>query len=85
MPLSESDRRSYLLGVRIMGDFGATIAVPVVGCVLIGKWFQDKYHWAPFGVVVGFLIAAYISTRIIRKKVKWYAAEYKAIESYKKK
>ncbi len=84
MPFSESDRRSYLLGLKIMGDFGVVIAVPVVSLVLAGKWLQTKYGFAPFGVIIGFLCAAGISVRTIRKKTKWYAAEYKAIEDDKR-
>ncbi len=85
MPFTENDRRSYLLGLRIMGDFGASIAVPVIIFVLIGKWLQTKYGGAPFGVVIGFVLSAALSARIIRRKTKWYAAEYKALESAKKK
>ena len=83
MALSESERRSYLLGLKIMGDFGAAIAVPVVLFVLVGKWIQTKFGFAPFGVIIGFLIAAAISVRMIRQKTKWYAAEYKALEKKK--
>lgn len=81
MPLSEADRRSYLLGIKIMGDFGASIALPVVAFVLAGKWLQTKFGFAPFGIMGGFVIAAVISTLIIRRKAKWYAAEYKALET----
>ena len=81
MSSPESDRRSYLLGLKIMGDFGASIAVPVVVLVLIGKWLQEKYHFAPFGIIGGFLIAAAITVYIIRKKAAWYAAEYKSLQT----
>lgn len=85
MALSEMDRRSYLLGIKIMGDFGATIAVPVVLFVLLGKWLQNKYDFAPFGIIGAFVVAAALSAYIIRRKAKWYAAEYKALETPKKK
>lgn len=81
MPLSEDERRSYLLGFKIMGDFGAAIALPVVVLVLIGKWLQNKYGFAPFGIIGGFVIAAGISYVVIRRKVQWYAAEYKSLKT----
>lgn len=85
MALSEMDRRSYLLGIKIMGDFGVAIAVPVVLFVLAGKWLQTRFDFAPFGIIGGFVIAAALSALIIRRKAKWYAAEYKALETPKKK
>lgn len=81
MPLSEDERRSYLLGIKIMGDFGAAIAIPVVALVLVGKWLQTKYGFAPFGIIGGFLIAATVSIITIRKKVKWYSTEYNSLKT----
>lgn len=80
MSLKESERRSYLLGIKIAGDFGANIAAPVVLLVLAGNWVQEKYNLAPFGVIAGFLIAAAISFFLIRRRIKWYAREYEAID-----
>ena len=81
MSFTDSDRRSYMLGLKIMGDFGASIAVPVVAFVLAGKWLQNKFHFAPFGIIVGFVLAAALSTMLIRRKAAWYAAEYKTLET----
>lgn len=80
MPLSDADRKSYMLGFKIMGDFGASIAVPVIIFVLIGKWLQTKYGFAPFGVIGGFVLAATTSILSIRKKVKSYSQEYNSLE-----
>lgn len=81
MVLNESDRRSYLLGLKIMSDFGANIAVPAVAFALAGKWLQNKFDFAPFGIIGGLIIAAAISVYIIRRKATWYAAEYKKLET----
>lgn len=80
MPLKESERRSYLLGIKIAGDFGANIAAPVVIFAIAGKWLQEKYDFAPWGVIAGFLIAATISYRLIQRRIKWYAREYEALD-----
>ncbi|MCX6781072.1 MAG: AtpZ/AtpI family protein [Candidatus Magasanikbacteria bacterium] len=81
MQLSERSRRSYLLGLKIASDFGASIAIPVVAFVVLGKWLQQKYGFAPYGIIGGFVVAATLTTTILRRKVRWYAAEYKALES----
>ncbi len=81
MSFSEDERRSYLLGFKIMGDFGAAIAVPVIIFVLIGKLLQQKFGFAPFGIIGGFLIAAAISFFSIRRKIRWYDAEYKSLKT----
>lgn len=81
MPLSENDRRSYLLGLQIAGDFGVSIAVPVVVFVLAGKWLQNRFDFAPYGTIVGFVLAATVSALVIRRRAAWYACEYRAIET----
>ena len=43
-PKKDTDKEYIRLGLRIIGDFGATLAVPVVVFVLIGQWLDNKYH-----------------------------------------
>ncbi len=81
MPLSDGERRSYLLGIKIVGDVGAAIAVPIIALVLVGKWLQAKYGFEPFGIIGGFIIASAISVVLIRRKVRWYTAEYKSLKT----
>lgn len=83
MRLTEMDRRSYLLGIKIAGDFGISIAVPVVLFVLIGRWLQEKFSVAPYGIIIGFVLAAVLSAFLIKRKAKWYAAEYKSLDHKK--
>lgn len=78
---NESRRRSYLLGTKIAGDFGASIAVPAVVLVILGKWLQTKYDFAPYGIIVGFVLAAVLSGVLIYRRAKWYACEYKGIST----
>ncbi len=80
MLLKESERRSYLLGIKMAGDFGANIAAPVILFVLAGKWTQDKFDFAPWGVVAGFILATALSYFLIRRRIQWYAREYSALD-----
>ena len=71
-----TDRQYYLFALRIIGDFGATIAVPIVIFVLIGQWLDGKYNKGPLFTILAFVLAALISGKIIHKKAKQYGKEY---------
>lgn len=74
-----SERQYYLLALRIASDFGASIALPVVTFVLAGRWLDGKYNKGIIFTVIGFILAAGISGRIIYKKAKRYGKEYQAL------
>lgn len=81
LPTDPKDRKYMLLGLKIAGDFGASIAVPVVIFVLIGQWLDGKYDKSPWFTVVAFVLAALISGRIIYKKAKAYGKEYQNLNT----
>ena len=74
------ERQYYLFGLRIVGDFGASIAVPVILFVLIGQWLDGKYGTGSRYTILGFVVAALLSARMIYRKAKRYAKEYEDIE-----
>lgn len=75
--METSDRKYYLFALKIMGNFGVSIAVPVVVMVLIGQYFDEKYNYQwPIFTILGFIIAALISAKIIHRKAKQYGKEY---------
>ncbi len=80
-----TDREYMMLGIQIIGDFGASIAVPVVGLVLLGQWLEGKYGYAPWFTVTAFILAAFISGKMIYKKAKEYSAKYQAIDNQSRK
>ncbi|HRH23082.1 MAG TPA: AtpZ/AtpI family protein [Candidatus Magasanikbacteria bacterium] len=82
-PKKSTDREYIMLGLAIIGDFGATIAIPVVAFVLIGQWLEGKYGHEPWFTISGFVLAALISGRMIYTKAKEYNAKYQAIEKSK--
>ena len=69
-------REYYLFAFKIMGDFGASIAVPVVLFVLIGQYLDGKYDKSPLFTILGFVLAALVSGKMIYKKAKIYGEEY---------
>jgi len=84
LPKDPKDRAYILLGLKITGDFGATIAVPVIIFVLVGQWLDEKYQTTPWLTILAFVLAGLISARIIYKKAKAYGKEYQALESKEK-
>jgi F0F1-type ATP synthase assembly protein I len=73
---AERSRKNMFFALRIVGDFGATIAVPVVLLALLGKWLDAKYGTAPSLLIAGFVLAATLSAVSIARKAKRYAKTY---------
>ena len=69
-----------MLGLRIAGDFGATIAAPVIVFVLIGQWLDGKYDKAPWLTVIAFVLAAVLSGVMISKKAKRYGKQFQDLD-----
>ena len=84
-PKKTTDREYYLFAFRIMGDFGTTIAVPVVLFVLLGQYLDGKYSVRPWFTVAGFLIAGLLTAKLIHKKAKKYGQAYQDMEDKGKK
>lgn len=78
-PLKIKDREYYLFALRIAGDFGATIAVPVLLLVYIGQKLDLAYSTGNLFTILGFVLAGLISGRIIYKKAKKYGEEYQKL------
>jgi len=79
-PKKDTDKEYIRLGLRIVGDFGATLAVPVVVFVIIGQWLDNKYQHVYLFTAIAFVLAALTSARMIYKKAKQYDKLYKDIE-----
>ena len=76
MSKKTTDRQYYLFAVRIFADFGATIALPVILFVLIGQYFDNKYDAYPLYTIIGLIISALVTIKLIYKKSKSYGNEY---------
>ncbi len=79
MGKTTNDRAYYLFGLRIIGDFGVTIAVPVVTFALLGKWLDAKWGTKPTFLIAGFILAALLSGASIYRKAKAYGKEYQRL------
>lgn len=63
-----------------MGDFGVTIAIPVVLFVYCAQYLRETYNIGAWLTVVAFVLAAVLSGYTIWKKAKKYGKEYNDIE-----
>lgn len=76
---SKNDRSYYLFALKIVGDFGATIAIPVVALTLLGKYLDQRWQTGPRLLILGFILSLLISGRIIYRKAKRYGQEYQQL------
>ncbi len=79
MPETAGERGYYLLGLRIVADFGATIAVPIVVFAWLGKQLDARWGTKPVMLISGFVLAALISGASIYRKAKSYGNEYQKL------
>jgi len=81
MPLfaSEQDRRYAMFGLRIVGDFGASIAIPVVVLVWLAQRLEAKFGHAPYLTITAFVLAAVFSGWSVYRQAKAYAVEYQKL------
>ena len=75
-----SDRAYYLFALRIVGDFGASIAVPAVLAALVGNWIDEKFSTYPLFVALFLLVAGLLTAKSIMKKAKKYGEEYNQLK-----
>lgn len=79
MEKRSNDRQYMLLGTRIVGNFGATIAVPIVLLSLLGKYLDARWGTGPWMLILGFVLAATLSGISITRKAKAFGLEYQAL------
>lgn len=72
----DTNQKYWLFALRIAGDFGATIAVPVVLLAYTGKRLDTIWNTGPWLLIVGFVVAAAISALMIYRKAKRYGKEF---------
>lgn len=79
-PLVDLGDRKYLLfALRIVGDFGATIAIPVALAALVGQKL-DAVQGTEYRYTIGALLIAAIATAImVYRKARSYGKEYEAL------
>lgn len=79
------DRKFVLFGLKIVGDFGVTIAVPVILFVYFGQKLDAKYGTSVRFTVIAFVVSALISGLLVYRRAKEYGKEYQDLSKDDKK
>ncbi|MBI5728650.1 MAG: AtpZ/AtpI family protein [Candidatus Magasanikbacteria bacterium] len=75
----KNDHSYYLFALKIVGDFGATISIPIVALALLGKYLDERWQTGPWLLILGFALSLLISGKIIYRKAKKYGREYQKL------
>jgi len=81
LPEDPKDRKYAILGIKIAGDFGATLAVPIVVFVVVAQWLAQKYGLGLWITILAFVLAASLSASIIVRKSKMYGKQYQDLDT----
>jgi F0F1-type ATP synthase assembly protein I len=76
---SPSDARYYGFAMRIVGDFGATIAVPAVLGVFLGVWLDKRFGTAPWLLILTLGMAFVLTASMIQQKAKEYGKKFEEL------
>lgn len=79
MERKEQERQYIMLALRIIGEFGAIIAVPIVLLAMLGQKLDLIYGTRPMFLIGGFIIAFALSAYMINKKARRFAKDYESI------
>lgn len=74
------DRQYIMLGLRIIGEFGAIIAVPVVLLTMLGQRLDAVYGTRPIFLIAGFIVSSALSAYMINRKARSFAKDYDSID-----
>jgi F0F1-type ATP synthase assembly protein I len=79
MAKNDGTRAFYLLGLRIMADFGATLAVPAVLGAWIGAKLDARWGTKPYALFGCLLLAFGLSALSLKRKAVAYGAAYQRL------
>lgn len=65
-----------MFALRIIGSFGAIIALPVVLLAYLGTLLDARYHTKPLFLGLGFALAALFTGISVYRKAKTYGQMY---------
>ncbi len=79
-----NDKQYYWFALRIFGDFTFSLVVPVAIFAWLGNYLDNKYNTGPWLLIIGFVIAALVSAKIIYKKAHKLGKEFDSLDKKQK-
>ena len=83
--MQSSDSKFVIFGLRIVGEFGGLIAIPVVVFVLLGRFLDKRWETKPWMTIIAFVLAAVVSAIMVWRRTNDVAKEYQALINTEKK
>ncbi len=77
--MQQSDSKFWVFGLRIVGEFGGLIAIPVVVLVLLGRLLDARWSTKPWMTIGAFVLAALVSGFMVWRRTKEVAKEYQEL------
>lgn len=74
-----SDAAYYRFAMRVVGDFGVSIAVPVVIATFVGIWLDREFGTTPWLLFAGLAASLLATYLVIKKKAIDYAKRFEAL------
>ncbi len=81
-PAQPSDARYYGFAMRIVGDFGATIAVPAIAGAILGVWLDRTFGTKPWFLILCLAAAFGLTGFIIQRKAKAYGKRFDELNKH---
>lgn len=63
---------SWADAIRLVGQLGFEIALPLVGFALAGRWVDQRSNTSPTFLLVGVVLAVIVSSVLVALKIKQY-------------
>ena len=79
MAEKRSDNAYYLLGLRVLADFGATIAIPAVAASVLGSKLDAAWGTKPYATLSFLALAFVLTVAVIRRKAVAYGKSYQEL------
>lgn len=61
---------SWADSVKLVGQLGFEIALPLVGFALGGRWLDQRLGSSPALLLIGMALAVFLSTVLVARKIK---------------
>ncbi len=74
------ERKYYVFAMKIAGDFGATIAIPIVVSAWISQKIDSFYGTRPLFLIIGMALSAIFTGLLIYKKAKIYGQQFQDLD-----
>lgn len=74
-----SDNAFYLLGLRVLADFGATIAIPAAAGAWLGAKVDAAWGTKPYATLAFLALAFVLTAALIRRKAAAYGKAYQEL------